>query len=61
MVTLDFLALCAYFIAPLLFVYYLAAQQAKEILPSASLPAVVLFVFHLYIYILYLPYLPPAN
>lgn len=40
MVTLDFLALCAYFIAPLLFVYYLAAQQARDTLP-ASLPAVV--------------------
>jgi hypothetical protein len=40
MVTLDFLALCAYFVAPLLFVWQLAAQQLRPLLPQA-LPAAV--------------------
>jgi hypothetical protein len=44
MVTLDFLALCAYFVAPGLFVWQMAAQQIKPYLPQA-LPAAVRTLF----------------
>lgn len=60
MVTLDFLALCAYFVAPLCFVYYLAAQQAAGAFPTwLTIPASVsewLVSLYLIVYI-YIPVL----